>query len=304
LGEPGGHPEPEYQHRNPFTLKSSMRTIVLAALLASASAAAAQEPFNWQGRIAAGKEIEIKGVIGDVRATASTGSEVQVSATRQRGREGNPQDVQIRVVEHEGGVTICSVYPGRGSNPSNQCDNGGGRDSNRANRDSNRDSNDTRVNFTVRVPAGVRFVGRTVVGDMDATGLRSDVDASTVSGNKRVSTTGTARASSVSGDVERYTTGYGDASTVSGYITATLGRGSWPEPLDFRTVSGKITLTLPATTAAQVRAQSMTGRIQSDFPLEIDQRRMQARATGTLGRGGRPLNLQTLSGDIRLRRAS
>lgn len=282
-----------------------MRKSILTLLLVTASVAGAQEPFNWQGRIAQGKEIEIKGVIGDVRAVAASGSEVQVTATRQRGRNGNPQDVQIRVVEHEGGVTICSVYPGRGSNPSNQCDNGGGRDSNRENRDSNRENNnDTRVNFTVRVPAGVRFVGRTVVGDMDATGLRSDVDASTVSGNTRVSTTGTVRATSVSGDVEMSTTGYGDASTVSGDITATLGRGSWPEPLDFRTVSGKITLTLPATTAAQVRAQSMTGRIQSDFPLEIDQRRMQARATGTLGRGGRELNLQTLSGDIRLRRAS
>lgn len=274
-----------------------MRTSVLALLLATASAAGAQEPFNWQGRIATGREIEIKGVIGDVRATVASGNEVQVSATRQRGRHGNPQDVQIRVVEHNGGVTICAVYPGRGSNPSNHCDNGGRNDS-------NREQNDTRVNFTVRVPAGVRFVGRTVSGDVEANGLRSDVNAATVSGNARVSTTGNVSAGSVSGNVDISTSGYGDASTVSGDITASLGRASWPEPLDFRTVSGKITLTLPTATAAQVRAQSMTGRIQSDFPLEIDQRRMQARATGTLGRGGRELNLQTLSGDIRLRRAS
>lgn len=270
-----------------------MRTHILVLLLA-ASTAPAQEPFRWQGRIPAGREIEIKGVTGSVRAVAATGNEVQVTATKRAGRQGNAEDVRIQVVQHDEGVTICAVYPGRERN--NECGAGGWRDLNVQN-------NDTRVEWEVRVPAGVRFVGRTVNGDVVASALRSEVDAHTVSGSVRVSTTGNVDAQTVSGDVEISTRGFGQAQTVSGDITASLGQANWTEALEFRTVSGDISLTLPAAANAQVRVQSMNGEIESDFPLTMEGRRMRSRANATLGRGGRELYLQTLSGDIELRRA-
>ena len=267
-------------------------------LLASTSVAAAQEPFQWQGTIPAGKQIEVRGIIGDIRAVPATGNQVQVTATKRRGEHGNPQDVQVRVVERGEGVTICAVYPGsNGGERRDECDSGGSR-----NRNTQR--NDTRVDFTVRVPAGVEFAGRTVNGDIEATGLRSDVSAYTVNGKAQVSTTGNADARTVNGDVQLSTGGYGQASTVSGDINAALRRANWTESLDFRTVSGNILLTLPAAIDARLRAQSMSGRIESEFPLDREQRRMQSQATATLGRGGRELNLQTLSGNIRVRRAS
>ena len=258
------------------------------------AAAARQEPFRWSGRVASGKTIEVKGVKGTIRALPASGGEVEVVATRRGGGRSAPETVRIEVVPHEGGVTVCAVYPrgrrewsddrGRmeergGEGGYNRCDPGEWRNL-------NVQDNDVSVDFTVRVPAGVRLSARNVSGDVDAEGMRGYVDAR-----------------SVSGDVRFSTSGYGEGSTVSGEIVAVLGSAGWSGDLDFRTVSGDITLELPARTSTQVRVETMSGDIQSDFPLDVERRTMRRRARGTIGEGGRELYLTTLSGDVRLRRA-
>ena len=62
--------------------------------------------------------------------------------------------------------------------------------------------NDVSVRFTVRVPAGVRFVARTVNGDVAAEGLTGDVQATTVNGGVRLSTAGQADAETVNGSIQ------------------------------------------------------------------------------------------------------
>ena len=88
------------------------RTAILAALLATAPAlcAAASEEFRWNGKLAAGQAIEIKGVNGGITATGSSGGEVELVAVK-KGRRSDPREVKIDVVEHADGVTICAVYP-------------------------------------------------------------------------------------------------------------------------------------------------------------------------------------------------
>lgn len=263
------------------------------AVPADDPATARQEPFRWSGRLAAGKTIEVKGVRGTIRALPASGSEVEVTATR-RGERSAPETVRIEVVPHEDGVTVCAVYPRGnrewdaerrrleergGEGGYNRCDPGDWRNL-------NVQDNDVSVDFTVRVPAGVRLAARNVSGDVDAEGLRGYVEARSVSGDVRVSTSG-----------------FGEASTVSGEIFASLGSGAWSGDLDFRTVSGDITLELPARASTEVRVETMSGDIQSDFPLDVERRSMRRRARGTIGEGGRELYLTTLSGDVRLRRA-
>ena len=108
------------------------RSLVLAvAALFAAAPVFAQGDFRWKGKIAAGKEIEIKGVNGDVRAVAGSGSETEVTATK-HAKRSDPDEVKIDVVEHEGGVTICAVYPSDGRR-TNECRPGeGGRKIGRA----------------------------------------------------------------------------------------------------------------------------------------------------------------------------
>ncbi len=199
--------------------------VSLPALLAGAAclalvprAATGQSEFHWKGKVAPGKAIEIKGVNGDVRAVAGSG-DVEVTAVK-HARRSDPDEVKIEVVQHEDGVTICAVYPSDGRRE-NSCDAGDGGHMNVR-------DNDVTVDFTVRVPAGVRFVGRTVNGDVGAADLTGDVEANTVNGSIRISTAG-----------------YAEAQTVNGEIVASLGRATWSNALEFRTVNGGITLDLP-----------------------------------------------------------
>jgi hypothetical protein len=231
------------------------RTAAIAALtlaIASPLTARAQSDFRWSGRLASGQEIEIRNLNGDVRAEPSTGSEVEVVGRR----SGDDVDeVEIRVVRQGDGMLICAVFPNSGGSWSgrNRDDDGGrghrrgGDDecSNRGRRSSTR-SFEARIDFVVRVPAGVRLAAASVSGDVSARGLRSAVRASSVSGDVEVSTTGPAEASSVSGNVVATLgrTGGEELSfrsvRVGEHVRGTLGRGG--PAVSVNTVSGDITV--------------------------------------------------------------
>lgn len=252
----------------------------VAGLVLGATVPAAAQDFEWSGRIRAGQTVEIKGVNGEIRAELASGEQVQVTA-RKTARRDDPSEVEIKVVEHAGGVTICAVYPeGRRDRRPNVCAPG---DEGRL----NSDDNDVAVHFTVRVPAGVRLAAQTVNGGVRATGLRADVEARTVNGDVRVSTTGRAL-----------------AGTVNGSIDARMGRADWEGGAEFSTVNGSITLELPSEVNAQLRASTVNGDIETDFPVTVQGRFGPRKVTGTLGRGGPELELSTVNGSITLRKAS
>ena len=72
--------------------------------------------------------------------------------------------------------------------------------------------------------------------------------------------------------------------------------------INLTTVSGNATIALPAWTNADFSANTVSGRIESDFPLEASRRSFGPRsAHATLGRGGPAVHAVTVSGDIRLR---
>jgi hypothetical protein len=244
-----------------------------ACLLAVISAApAAAQDFSWRKVVPAGKAIEIKGVIGDISATPASGNQVEVVAHKSA-RRSDPASVEIKVVEHAEGVTICAIYE-----DDNDCDAG-------ANGNSSSYENDTHVDFEVRVPRGVLFTGRTVIGDIEARDLSADVDASSVTGNVRVTTTGLVYASSVSGS-----------------LFIRMGRTDWSNTLSFTTVSGDIELELPADLNSAVSFSTVSGDLDSDWPMQIGQRTRNGRINGTIGSGGRKLSFSTVSGDVELRK--
>jgi len=90
---------------------------------------------------------------------------------------------------------------------------------------------------------------------------------------------------------------------VNGSVSATLGRADWVGEADFTTVNGGITLTLPAGVNTEVHAETVNGDLDTDFPLTVTGRFGPRRLRGTIGNGGRTLNLTTVNGSIRLRKA-
>ncbi len=235
------------------------------------------DDFQWRGTVQPGGTIEVKGVNGDVTAMTGSGPDVEVTAQR-TARRNNPQEVRLDVVEHAGGVTICAVYPSKDASRPNECRPGTeGR--------MNVQNNDVSVRFVVRVPAGVRFAGRTVNGDVDAQELHGPVTIATVNGSTTFSTAS-----------------YGEASTVNGSIRGVMGSAAWNDDLTFHTVNGSITLDLPPDLAAEVRATTVNGEISTDFPMTVTGRISRRQITGTIGAGGRKLDLETVNGSVRLRR--
>lgn len=280
---------------------------------------ATQEDFRWSGRVARGDEIEIRGLLGDITAERASGDQVEVVGRRVG---DDARHVRIEVVESGDGVIICAVYPRTRNWNNGDDDDGDRRNRDRGDRrdrddddgddacehghgDGNLelDSDEARIEFTVRVPAGVKFVGRVVDGDIRAEGLASAVDVATVTGDVRVQTSGTARAASVSGSVD-----------------ATFGETDGDE-MEFASVSGDVTVRMANGVGAEVSANTLSGEIESDFDLRMRPMtgddedededddgfniniNIGRQASGTIGRGGPELSVNTVSGDIRLRRA-
>jgi hypothetical protein len=156
-----------------------------------------KEDVRWHGWTPAGQTVEINNIYGDVRAETTLGDEIEVIALKSG--HGDPADVSIEVIEHKGGVTICAVYPNAHAGHPFECrpshgggfrqaavsdsevhirwDNGGGGDVL---------LNDLRVDFLVRLPRRLRFIGRTVDGDISAHLVKQDVEAYSVLGDVAV----------------------------------------------------------------------------------------------------------------------
>lgn len=260
-----------------------MHKLMIVGLIATGAAwpmsldAGFIQDFEWKGRIERGKTIEVKGVLGDVMAERASGNEVEVTA-RKHSRRSDEGDVRIEVIEHSGGVTICAVYPSRSEDRPNECRAGpGGR--------MNTHKNDVNVDFRVRVPAGVNFVGKTVNGDVDALDMRGDVFAHTVNGS-----------------VDLATNGLAEASTVNGSITVSMGRADWDGELEFNTVNGSVRLELPSELDCELEVATVNGQIASDYAITVSGRFSPRHLKGIIGKGGRELNIKTVNGSVELRR--
>jgi hypothetical protein len=231
---------------------------------------------QWHGDVLPGDHVEIKGIVGTIEAATAPNQEVVVTWTK-RGRQYDPAGVTVEVLRHADGITICAVYPDLPGRPMNECLPG-----ERGNMVVQ--GNDVAVDFTVTVPVGVDFIGRTVSGNIYADNLQSDAFSSTVSGNVNITTSELA-----------------EASTVSGSIEASIGRSDWNRGLAFTTVSGSVAVAIPENTNAEVWATTVTGNIFSDFSLPVLQ---DGSIRGSLGGGGALLRLSAVAGSIILRSGS
>lgn len=249
--------------------------------------------FHWEGVVAAGKSVEIKGAMGNIRAEPSGGSTVVVNATR-HGRATVP-DVRFALVSHDEGITICTVYPVPAGVEPNTCEHGD------RGREYNTKANDVEIEYLVRLPRGVGFIARTLTGDISSGRLSAPVFAS-----------------SSAGKVDIKTESFASASTVAGNITIRMGAATWPETLDIASNAGNIRVYLPPAAATSVHAGSSLGSVSSDFPLSGKRpgffSRLKPRGSfgntlsGVLGDAGasagarRMLDLQSVAGNISIKR--
>lgn len=265
----------------------SLFGVSAAGIDKESSCAVEQEPvsqrdFRWTGRIAPGQGIEIKEFNGDISADPSSSGEVEVIALKHS--RDRTDGVTIKVVEHTRGVTICAVYPTDDPNQTTDCE-PANQPRTRSTGNINMRDKDVTVDFKVKVPAGVEFLGRTINGEISVNSLASNVVTNTVNGSISISTSG-----------------YASARTVNGEIAARIGNANWSGSLEFKTVNGEINIDLPSSASTSITAKTFNGEVSSEFPLTVQGKFNRKELIGTIGGGGRDLILKTLNGSINLRR--
>ncbi len=251
--------------------------VVLAVTAYAAAQDTGQNPFHWTGKLASGKVLAVKGIAGDIQARAGDGDTVEITADK----SGPGADaVRIDVVQNDSGIAVCAIYPHDMVSYSGSCDTEG---------EMHESSHGQlpRVNFTVRLPRNVRFVGRDVNGAVIAEDLGDTADLRTVNGAIRVHTSKWARLMAVNGN-----------------ITGRFGSTDWPDELKIATVNGDIDLEMPGTLNADFDYRAVNGHFDTDFPLTVSGRLGPRHVTGKIGKGGRDLRVETVNGNVSLHKAS
>ena len=262
-------------------IRLSMTAVAAATLLALAPepAAAQSRDFAWDGRIPAGRWLYVRNLNGGIRVEKASGDRAEVTAVK-RYRRGDPDEVRIemrKIGPREEDVIICAFWTDNAT-----CDEDGYRsrsDGGRARR------NDVSVDFTIRVPEGVKLAVSTVNGGLRVDGATSEVEASTVNGGiEATSSGGPVRANTVNGDIE--------------VRMGTLGE----ENLEYSTVNGSVTIDVPAGLNAELDMRTVNGSVSADFPLTLTGRINPRHIRATIGSGGRRIRLETVNGSLRLRK--
>jgi hypothetical protein len=237
------------------------------------------DTWSYRARLAPGRSVWIRDVNGSVTVEASRGDSLEVSAVKTF-RHSDPATVRLAASPRADGIAICALWDVAG-----QC--GPGNEYSEYKDRAARHS-DVAVRFTVRVPRGVRIDVTTVNGAVRITGASAPATARTVSGEVSVETSrGPVNALSVDGAVRAALRGFADTGAVK-----------------LATVNGAVTLELPARVDATVSASTVNGAIESDFPLELSGALVAHHASGTIGNGGRRIELNSVNGSVRLKKAA
>ncbi len=287
-----------------------MRTSILtvAALGAAAALTAQGRPdFEFRRDLASGKRLVVQNIMGNVEVIGGSGRTVQVTAVKKAGRYGEPEDVTVETIELDNGVALCVRYPLQGRRRDGNGE-GGRREEGKnpcssTHWNGNNERNDTELNFTIRVPAGLLLKIGTVSGNLAASNLDGELELSSVSGDVRLDGGRGQRIEleTVSGNVELLDVRARDVAgnTVSGEVTfrgPILDGGSY----EFTTTSGDISLGLPDRPNATLSAATFSGRFSSDIGTTQQSGRRRNRHSATWGSGSARLDVESLSGDIRI----
>ena len=257
--------------------------VITLGILVSAprgSQAASEKQYLWEGPVAAGQQIHVRGLNGPIHAVRARGRTATVRAELSA-KKGDPGTVRIEQYEENGTIYFCAIYPGDRTGSPNPC-------LNVRHSDRNDDPDEmVWVEWELEVPDGANLKAITVNGDIDAAGLTGRIKATTVNGSIDVATKDVA-----------------EATTVNGTIDARMGAGQLPEDLSFKTVNGSVFLALADGLAADVKAEALNGSFDSDFPVTVSGKILRNRIRGTINGGGRLVSMSTVNGSLEIRRYS
>ena len=220
-----------------------------------------------------------------VHEAFSTQSDVRLSLQNVSGRvivtPSNSDVLDIRAVKHaadDEALAGMTVMIDKDGSPVNEV---------RIRTHYMRDGHGGSVDYTLTVPRRAVLRLSNVTGNIVANGFANDVTLNDVSGN--------VSAENTDGNVK--------AHTVNGTILVSVTRFPDSRNVLLRTVSGAISLTVPHDAGAVVKAQSISGGFQSDFPLTVKSEMIGSQVNRRIGNGTGRIDLETISGPLELKSA-
>jgi|GEM_PF-189928 len=234
-----------------------------------------REEFHQTYPLSAEGRVTLHNVSGTVKITGWDRNEVRVDAVKRAERRERLAEAEIKVESTADSIRIWTKYPDDSDTSSSKKDR----------------SNDwASVDYNVTVPRAARLDSIALVsGALEITGISGDVRASTVSGQLKA----------------RGLVGEARLSSVSGTLDATFDRLTETKPITLSSVNGAILLTLPSDAQAQLRANTLSGPITSDFGLDAQQTGYVGHQLyGQLGKGGVSIRLHSVNGSIGIRHAN
>ncbi|HEV7858764.1 MAG TPA: DUF4097 family beta strand repeat-containing protein [Pyrinomonadaceae bacterium] len=261
--------------------KSQLLFVLLSIFLGLATGAAGQsgqemrDEFHQTYPLAANGRVSLENINGAIRINGWDRNEVRVDAVKHGYTRERLDDAQIVVDAGSDAIHIRTRYSDENLEFNNDTD--------------RRHNNPASVDYTLSLPRNARVESVEVVnGSIEIEGVTNDVIASSVNGPVRAhGLSGEARLSTVNGPVEVSFDRLGDKS------------------ISLSSVSGPLTLTIPSDANAQLKANSLSGRISNDYGLPVsDGDYVGHELSGVLGKGGPRIKLNNVSGSISIRRAS
>jgi DUF4097 and DUF4098 domain-containing protein YvlB len=230
-------------------------------------------------------QAQVMGPSVAVHESFGTESDVRISLTNVSGRilvsPSNGNVVDIRAIKHaadDAALAGITVAIDKGGSPVN--------DVRIRTQYAHYYGHGGSVDYTLTVPRHAVLRLTNVTGNIVANGFANDMTLN-----------------DVSGDVSAETDGNVKAHTVNGAIVVSVTRFPDSRSVALHTVSGAISLTVPHDAGAVVKAQSMSGGFQSDFPLTVKSEMIGSRVNGRIGNGAGWIELETVSGMLEIKSA-
>jgi len=252
-----------------------------AALLAPGTVRAQQEitgdTLRWSKPMQSGGWLRVFNMNGEITVQAASGNEAEVVGIKHY-RRGDPEDVKFLIMQDGNDVTICALWGTRSHCDMEDMDShwNGGRD------------DDVSVEFTVKLPRGVKIGVSSVNGAVSVTDAAAEVDAHTVNGRVEVATS----------------TGPVSATTVNGGVVARMSALPNAEDMQFSTVNGSVRVVVPAEFDADVEMSTVNGRLRTDFQSSTSTPRHLQGVLGDAAGAGGQLTLKTVNGSVELEKQS
>jgi DUF4097 and DUF4098 domain-containing protein YvlB len=279
----------ESKNRNVGIIVAVVLIIMCCCALAAAVGAVAWFTTSpeWSRQIGFGHErmeqtfevssapnLQIDNFAGSVTIRAGTRNEIHVVAIKQASGLGNLDRIKVEMDEQGDGLAIKT----RKSSPLNNAS----------------------VQLEITTPAGTHLDLNSGAGSIEVRGLRSNVEVDSGAGDVVLA--------DVHGEIDVHSgAGSIEARQASGHVKLDTGagsidyEGSLQGDCRFESGAGSITLRLPASLDVEVKLETGTGTVSSDYDVVGHVSRQEVQ--GTIGRGaGGSITAQTGTGSIHLLR--